>query len=533
MREPLLWLLVFSLAKILFFFANPLVAIDDMRQFGPALAATAGGDAYLLEQPQIAYYAAVMPDVYRQLMGAVWSVTGISLVASMKMVAVLTFMVTVVAIVGVSRELFESRLTRSLASFFLVANLLMTAQVLSGTPRDFGSALLVWSIYCWVKQWWVPLGGSLFLLAGFYPLYGLLLLAAVAIWSLGLSAGGCASGRGAVLPRRIGSVLILAGLAIAGLHLLGPAAGHQLGPVLEIFRADGGPPIDGYPLDGRRFLQRILEAGNFQFIIHPDRAPLMWGKFVLLGLLGVGVSAAGDQADRWAWSSIWSRRWAPVVLSLVAASLVLYGVSLFLAFRLHAPSRYTNFLWLVVFAGLETAIAVRVWRYPYRRCTAVLVSILLCYLALPVGAYQLPAEVVHQLRQLGLDRSDVQVLAVEGRKDKTLRSLNDSLPLFLGWRSYYLAELDRSYHLNTLRMNQRLLRSYEELVRGRDVVDFGSDPPLRARLKALGITHLLLGGRPSASMPESLRNCAYRITMTGERKSLHLVPTECLAADRP
>lgn len=531
LREPLFWLLAVCFPKIVYFFSSSLVAIDDMRQFGPALAATVGGDTHLLSQPQIAYYASVSPAAYRWLLGLLWSAASmVSLVALMKLVAVLLFVITVAAIIFICRSLFESGLTRSLFEFFLCANLLMTAQVLSGTPRDLGSALLAWAIVFWIKRGWLAWGACLLLLSGLYPLYGVLLLVAVSIWVLLFDEEGVpALGVHALEPRRLSLVLIGAGLAYVGFKLLGPAVASDFGPVLEIFKADYPRVPLGYPIDAFAFAKSVLGDGNFSLVVSPSRAPLQWGLFGWVVVLFIfSCNSVGLVGWRLPWRAVCrSRRWVAFSASLLASCWLLYGVSIFVAFRLHAPSRFTGIAWVVVFAAVETALALGFWRLSLRRVLLVSVSIGLCFLALPVGGYELPAGSIQQLRDLGLEKSEVNVLALGKGRDNSFKNLSNSLPLFLGWRSYYLSELDRGYHVNVILRNQKLARSSRQLDKAASTSL--SDQRLIARLHELKITHLLVDGKMSQSMPDAVRLCSIKIHGTGP-VFMNLVTVDCLSA---
>lgn len=534
-KEPMLWLLLICLGKVFIILANPAVILDDMRQFGPALSAVIGGHEYLLKQPQIAYYASVIPVGYRILVGTLQAFTGMGLPALMKTLALLSSLITVVGIWQVSKTLFSSFSTQRFFSFFALLNLMMTAQMLSGTPRDLGTAGLVWATFFIGKKQWLSFFLVLFLLAGLYPVFALL-----AFLSLAFLFGFFRDDQRFAPPwislaslKKI--ILILISLAVmwSGLKLLGPdlSAGN-VGPVLHVFRLDRFGIVPGDEMGWRELFEEMLGGGRFKLVHWPWKDPLRW---IILGITSITWMAIARHNTN-AGSSLSSTysvpsksfdaslQWKPFALSFASACLALYFLSALLAYRLYAPSRYSGILWIFVAAGLETFFILGIQRDKRVQNLLLAASLFVCFIAVPVGVVQLSSHGLQALDQLKLDPSTTNILVVgRGKKNTKTQEFANSLPLMLSWRSLYLRELDRGFHLEILSQNHDLRTLYSSL-NHRILAGEHSDL-LTAALRSSEVSHLMVDSEDS-SLLNFEKTCAHPVQISVNQKAF-VVPLNC------
>lgn len=216
--------------------------------------------------------------------------------------------------------------------------------------------------------------------------------------------------------------------------------------------------------------------------------------------------------------------WTEIGAAFAVASLGLYLLALLVAYRLHAPSRYTTMLWIFVASAIETALVWDLFRGKAFRLFVIVTTVGLCFLALPVGSVQLPFLAFESLQAIGLDAHNVNVFFVGQKSDRAAREFGDALPLIQGWRSFYLPGLDRSFHLRARRRNELLRIEYEEL-HSRILAGEWS-PSLGSRLEAAGVTHLLAGARSYRLLSDFAKSCFSPVPMD-RSSNAYLAPLSC------
>jgi hypothetical protein len=530
---------------------DPATVLDDTRQFGPALNWLPGSPAVL--SPQLVYFADATPPLYRALARLLIDGLGLPMAAALKVQAVLLVLPTVLGLWLLADGLVDGRpesgdsadaapSRKALFSLFLVWNVLVSSQVLSGTPRDVGTLLLVFALVALLHyNWWCMLP-LLAALAGVYPAYGLLLLAtlliALAIQWVRTPKAPSSSRLQAVRA----CLLALAAVAVAaaGLRVGGPSLDADTwGSSLRLFVGSAAQRDSGWGTLLREAAMR--SDGAVKHLEAPLPELLTSGRFAVLTLprFGILLLAGLIVARRW-----WRRSpgdaqvplakaWpGQVVLAFLVAGGLLYGLAFALAFSLHNPSRYAGLplLLLVSLAEMEIVGVLLDHRVHSRRmmaavlCLAVLLAVVG---GKPQAMRVVPLEAVRTLQQLlppsGSPGPQARVLVVNPERNRRLEHLNNSLALFSGASSFYAPELDRGFHLGAIRANLQLQRDRDWLTA--QPLNDPTDLP-HTWLAARGVTHLLI----PESQPPTRRltaGCGKAIPLRGSPAGLLLVDVAC------
>ncbi|MFO7629102.1 MAG: hypothetical protein R6W06_06220 [Prochlorococcaceae cyanobacterium] len=503
---------------------DPASVLDDTRQFGPPLLWPPGAPP--TNVPQLAYFAAGTPPLYRGLALALIGALGWPPAAALKLLAVLLVLPTALGLWLLADGLVgdgplaggrgDASPEKAVLALFLVGNVLVSTQVLSGTPRDLGSLLLVLALVALLHRRWLLLLPLLGLLAGVYPTYGLLLLATLLIALL--LEGAAASGAGC---RRLLPLLIAAPLvALLGVHWGGPAVqGQNWGPTLRLFvgtAPQAQPPWAAVLAEAARSggtgPATLLAVPPLELLATDRFRPLPGAKHLLpwigslallaLAALMAALMAALPAALPLAWRQRpfpqglppWRRR---VLLAVLLAGALLYSLAFALAFALHNPARYADLparllLSLAELAILQPLLAWPAFR-PWSLLAALGLGLALAMAVRPSGPVTLPLAALQPLQ----DRlaaplaagGRARVLVLNPGGDSRLEALNDALALVSGATSFYAQELDRGFHLGAIAQNLALRRDRDWLARQRLDAAAGLPHPW---LEARGISHLLL-----------------------------------------
>lgn len=530
---------------------DPATVLDDTRQFGPALTWLPGWPA--VWSPQVAYIAQASPVLYRALAMVLIGGLGLPVAAALKALAVLLLLPTVLGLWLLADGLVDGRpqsgaaadgadYRKALFSVFLVWNVLFSTQVLSGTPRDVGTLLLVFALVALLhRSWWclLPLLGAL---AGVYPAYGLLLLVTLLIalllhWLRPLEEPASRQ-RQAVRA----SLLALAATAVAaaGLHWGGPSLDADTwGSSLRLFIGSAAQRAGGW---GDLLREAATHSeGAAGLLDEPLLEVLTNHRVRMLKIPQVLILGLGALIARRRWrrrspddpfvplTPGWPRQ---VLLAFSLAGGLVYSLALVLAFSLHNPSRYAVLpvLLLVSLAEMEIAGALLEWRVDRRRMMAAVLCLGLL-LALvsghPRGRRTVPLEALSPLQQLippSLSQQPpARVLVVNPERNRRLERLNSSLALFTGATSFYAPALDRGFHLGSIRANLRLRLDRKWITA--QPLNESADLP-HPWLGARGVTHLLLP--ESQPGPRRLTAaCSTPIPLRGSPAGLLLVDVAC------
>lgn len=551
---------------------DPAVLLDDTRQFGAPLALPVSTGALLFDHPQIAYFQDATPRLYALVAQGWMGVTGLPPAQALKTLALLVGLSTVAVWVRFARSFAPGlALQPGLLALFLVGNALCSTQVLSGTPRDFGTLLAAISLVCWMEQRWIGLGLALLLLAGCYPAYALVLLSA--LWLLQILR--LRQVRWARLctwaPVLLATVLTGLGLKMFGPHL----DAQQWGEALRLFSASGAEdwgvspevisprsPAATYGLT----IGQLLDTQRFR--PWPGSGRLLRSLPIwilsLFGGLAVVVSRYRHPPDPPQPGEAAARLDQPLACSalqllvtLLATGLFWYVTSFAMAYGLHSPSRYLILPVLLLLSLAEAQLAQLLLAFipalPWRSVAVAVLAVVLGITSVPQGHVVISVNQMHQLaKQLQLkSQSDTAahrspVLAVigasQGRRQQDLAS---SLPLVAGIPVLYAPELDRAFHVKAMNINSQLLATQARL-------DQAIDSDQRLPFDSLSrhhVTHLLSIEKPKRSFSPEMQKCAIRIDAhpsSGKRagesfgqsskdRSWWLFPIQCLrlASDEP
>jgi len=548
---PVLFLLAFLGLKATPWF-DPAVLLDDTRQFGAPLAIPLGDPAAWLSLPQIAYFQDVSPRPFTVLAQAVIGITGLPTAQALKVLALVLALATAALLVRLARSLAPVlNLHAGVLALFLVGNALCSTQLLSGTPRDLGSLLGVACLLCWLEQRWIALALALFLLAGCYPAYALVLLSA--LWLL----------HGLRLWRarsfQIGSwwvVVSLTLLTALGLKVLGPHLDvHRWGEPFRLFGSQAQSAVLGRlelisprspAAAGGLAWSELLESQRFR--PWPGSGRLLrsipvW-LLLLAGLVVDRVQRLKRPTSRQVEGPLVHDSLAcpsgQLLLLLAVSGAFWYALSFVLAFELHSPSRYLMLPMLLLLAVAESSVLqLGIGLLPgsrWRLMLVALVAILLGIGSRPQGQVSFPLSQVSRLREVlssqvrrNPSSSLSPLLAVVGAsEERRSQDLASSLPLLAGVPVLYAPELDRAFHLNAVKQNSRLLALQARLDHA---VMRGGPLPLAA-LAEQRVTHLLGLGKVKQQEYEALRRCGVSVESDAvpnpKLRSWWLVDLQCL-----
>ncbi|WP_161795848.1 hypothetical protein [Synechococcus sp. GFB01] len=420
--------------------------------------------------------------------------------------------------------------------------MLVSSQVLSGTPRDVGTLLLVFALLALLHHnWWclLPLLGAL---AGVYPAYGLLLLATllIALAIQWIRPPPVPASRRRQAVRVLLLALAAAAVAAAGLRWWGPSLDPDTwGRSLRLFIGSAAQRDAGWGTLLREAASR--SEGAVSLLDAPLPTLLADKRFEALPLHSLVILLLGGLIVGRRW---WRRRpgdpqdppataWpGQLVLAFSLAGGLLYALAFALAFSLHNPARYAVMpvLLLVSLAEMEIAGALLERRVERRRMMAAVLCLALL-LALvggrPKGRRSVPLEAIRPLQQLIppslSQRPPPRLLVVNPERTRRLELINNSLALFTGATSFYAPALDRGFHLGAIRVNLQLQQDRDWLTA--QPLNDPADLP-HPWLAARGVTHLLL----PESQPPTRRltpGCGNAIPLRGSPAGLLLVDVAC------
>ncbi|HIK16491.1 MAG TPA: hypothetical protein IGS53_14580 [Leptolyngbyaceae cyanobacterium M33_DOE_097] len=330
-------------------FSQPYITNDDARQHIFWMHRFV--DPTLFPNDFIAdYFQAVAPIGYKALYQGLAAI-GIHPLLANKLLPPILLLISAALSFGVCWQIFPVPIAAFFASTLLSQNLLLTDDVLSGTPRAFAYPLLLGFLFFWLRRSILLTVMSVTLLGIFYPQVML-----IACGCLILNLGRWQNGK-LTWATRSAVRLSLIGLAVGG-GLLVYYATSNIGsfePTVTLAQAKTMPefmkggrssffsiPSDFYLVNSRaglfpryyRFLQPplLLLGLAFPFLARQPR------RYPLVEKLGEGTGH---------------------LLRLLLTSLGLWGLAHLLLFRLHLPSRYTQYslrILLAIAAGITLAL---------------------------------------------------------------------------------------------------------------------------------------------------------------------------------
>jgi hypothetical protein len=346
----LVWGLVMALLCLQKGFSNDYIINDDARQHVFWMHRLVDPD--LFPKDMIAdYFQAVAPWGYKALYQGINAI-GIHPLLANKLLPPILLLITAAYSFGVCWQVFPAPLAGFLASVLLSQNLLVTDDLLSGTPRAFAYPLILAFLYYWLHKALVPCVAAIILLGLFYP--QMLLLACVCL-ALGL--GRWQSGQFRWSPRqelRLGLVGLLVGMVLLGYYATVDLGSFE--PTVTIAQARVMPELSAA---GR---SRFFDSNWLNFWVSGDRAGLLPRTYRLvqppLLLLGLLLPWLLRHPQRFPLTQKISEN-SRYLVRLLLASLLLWGAAHLLLFRLHLPSRYTQFsfrILLAIAAGIVLSV---------------------------------------------------------------------------------------------------------------------------------------------------------------------------------
>lgn len=509
---------------------DPTSLLDNTRQYGPPLVARLDGNAWLAAQPQVQYFADASPRLYQALVEAVAGLLHLPVVPTTKLLAALGLVPLLLLVWALAGCVLKDRWRRVLLALLLAANAIFSNLVLTGTPRDLGTLLLLALLLARLRG---SLGWSLLalaLLAGCYPTFGILGVLTLLLMELLRHWGPLAAPRPVLVDRWaswcwVGGPSLVAAL---GLKLLGPRlSAARWGPTFRLFESGhfGGLTL-GEPIPARDLGPSVASLMDFQAT--PRALLALFGDKRFRPLPASGQHAFGWLADPVSLLllalvvAVGVLAWPPgrgsldrlrrrvvahwrqqlearpdalrLAIALLLAGLLLYGASFALAFRLHDPNRYLMVPALVLLSGVAWGMLSLLMRQRWRRWLPLLLAVLLPLLRQPVDLLpfdQAAAAVVRAQLQPARD----QVLLPDGGRPGALAA---ALPVAAGVRVFYAEELDRGFQRQAIADGLRLRRRQKRLLRALR----RGDPGLGAELASARVSHLVVEPAWLKALPE-------------------------------
>jgi hypothetical protein len=550
--------------------ADPGLLLDNTRQYGPPLVARLHGDGWLAAQPQIHYFSAAAPRLYQGLVLALAGGLGLTVPVATKLLGLGLLLPLAALAWGLARALLVDPAQRALLAVLLVANVIFSNQMLTGTPRDLGTLLFFALLLAWIEGRWLASLLALGLLAAAYPTFGVLGLLACA-GALLLAA---LAARERVPAWRLLALLLV---TLVGLRLLGPQIdAASWGPTFRLFdpshfgaagpldpgllAGGAGPsvaslagfrpsPVALLELLGDKRFRPLPASGEHAFGWLADPATLLLLAVVVAAIrLGPGLRRAGPAALLAPWRA-WRagdpgrrRRASQLGLALAVVAPLLYGLSFAVAFRLHDPNRYLMMPAVLLLSAADYGLLAWLLRRRGGWLLPLLLALALPLLRPPVDLLPVEAATIKAVAGAmapagapagagaGSPQAGAQLLVLPGARAADLAS---ALPVAAGVRVYYAEELDRGFQRQAIRDGLRLRRSQELVVAAVQ----RADPGLPQRLRQLRVSHLLgsaaqlapLAPRPACTL--ALSAAPAGLPRAGPPEPLQLLNLACQFPD--
>jgi hypothetical protein len=293
------------------------------------------------------YFQAVAPIGYQTLYRG-FTLLGWSPLFTSYLLPPVLIVVTAAFSFGICWQVFPVPLAGFFTSVLLSQNLLLTDDVLSATPRAFAYPLLAAFLYFWLRRSLWLCSASILLLGLFYPQTVLLacgcLLLGLFEWHKGrLWWAPPQDWQLSVIGLMIGGALV-AYYATDSLGRFEPTVTLAAARQLPEFAATGRSKFFTPPLD---FFVTSARSGLFPRYYQMVQPPLL--------LVGLGLPFLLRSPQRYPLVK-WIRPGKNDMLRLFYSSFLLWGAAHLLLFRLHLPSRYTQYSFRILLA-IATGIA--------------------------------------------------------------------------------------------------------------------------------------------------------------------------------
>jgi len=438
-------------------FSQPYITNDDARQHVFWMHRFV--DSTLFPNDFIAdYFQAVAPIGYKALYQGLAAI-GIAPLLANKVLPPILLLITAALSFGVCWQIFPVPIAAFFASTLLSQNLLLTDDVLSGTPRAFAYPLLLGFLFFWLRRSLLLTVICVALLGVFYPQVMLIacgcLMLNVVRWQHGkLTWANRSELRLSLISLAVGGGLLVY-YATSNIGSFEPTVTLAQAKTMPEFMKGGRSSFFSIPAD---FYLANSRAGLFPRYYRFLQPPLL--------LLGLAFPFLVRQPHRYPLVEKLSEGTGHL-LRLLITSLGLWGLAHLMLFRLHLPSRYTQYslrILLAITAGITLALLwdrLQRWgatRSPQRQKLKQLFVGLTCILFLlyPLAAIVKESNpafkgIVQTLPNFQVGKYDklYQFLAQQPQTGKIASLLEeaDNIPMFAARSVFVAREYAIPYHL--------------------------------------------------------------------------------------